>query len=392
MTKKTPKRRAGRPPKNESTADDVEVLGIVDHPNDDSHLVEVFITRLTIFKKLLSLYNDYDMNEILLIFKQDCLIMRAYREETKVLIETIIEGDKCNRFYCGKEISMYIECESIMRLNSYIEPEYDYEFEMAVKPSRDKKLLVMYILNKSTKQEESMVSLEIKPQNKLYGPMFGDIEKTWPIAFKGISKSFKRKFSGLIRNYNLNVRFLNDHAAKIVNIFVQTVQLKDCYELNTPALELEENADSQEIIVHINIKPMKLFLKNAVDEKTKFFINQDKLVCLSSKLGRVKNKGSVIGVTKMYYWETKKSIEAFLPEHEQLMPETVAQNEDENAKEASSSSSKSSKKSEVKESTERKGAGKKGAKKSTKHTTTKKAKNTKRKKKKVDTDDGDDSE
>jgi len=324
----TPKKRAGRPPKNKSTADEIEVLGIVDRANDETHIAEVFITRLTIFKKLLSLYNDYDMNEILLIFKPDKFIMRAYREETKVLIETIIEGDKCNRYYCGKEISMYIECDSIMRLNSYIEPEYDYEFEIAVKPYRDKKLFVMDIMNKSTKQKETMESLEMKPQNKLYGPVFDNIERTWPIAFKGISKSFKRKFSGLIRNYNSVVRFSNDSVAKLVEISARTLQLIDGYDLITPALDIEENADAPEIFIHINIKPMKLFLKNAVDEKTKFFINQEKLVCLASKLGKVKNKGSVIGSTKVYYWETRRSIEPHLPEAERLMPEILPVDEE----------------------------------------------------------------
>jgi len=327
MTEVKIKKRAGRPPRNQDTSDDVAILGIVDRPGDDSHLVELFITRPTIFKKLLSLYNDYDANEILLIFTADRLIMRSYKEESKVLIETSIEGSKCNRYYCGKELSLYIQCESILRLNSYIEPEYDYEFEMAVKPNRNKKMLVMYINNKSTKQQECIESLEMKPQNKLFGPSFNDIERSWPIAFEGISKSFKRKFSGLIRNYTSNVRFINEPAAGTVNIFAQTPQLNDRYELNTTALVTDDNANAQEIITYVDIKSMKLYLKNAVDEHTQFFINGNKLVCLSSCLGRVKNKGSVIGATKMYYWETRKSIEEYLPDHERSLPEIPQNNQ-----------------------------------------------------------------
>lgn len=384
------KKRAGRPPKNKSTADDVEVLGIVDYANDETHIAEIFITKLTIFKKLLSLYNDYDMNEILLIFKKDCFVMRAYRDETKVLIETTIAGDKCNRYFCAKEISMYIECESLLRLNSYIEPEYDYEFEMAVKPYRDKKLFIMDITNKSTKQKETMESSEMKPQNKLCGPIFGNIEYTWPISFKGISKSFKRKFSGLIRSYGPIIRFSNDSVAKIIDISAQTVQLIDKYDLTTPALDIEENADAPEIFIHINIKPMKLFLKNAVDEKTKFFINQDKLVCLSSKLGKVKNKGSVIGSTKVYYWETRKSIEPYLPEHERLMAdiqEEPARKLEDNDRKSNKKSTKGSTKKSTKGSTKK--STKKQAKKSNKDSTkesTKKS-NKKQPKKKIDTDD-----
>lgn len=322
------KKRAGRPLKNENTADLAAIEGIVTRPSDDTHLAELYITRPTIFKKLLSLYNDYDANEIMMTFTKTHLSMRAYKEDSKMVIETIIEGSNCNRYYCAKEIQMYVECEALLRLNSSIEPEYDYDFEMSVKPDSDKKSLTMYLNNKNTKQQEQFTASEIKTQNNGYGPIFNSIEQSWPIAFEGISKSFKRKFTGIIKNYRSDVRFINDPHANDINVFAQTVHLGASYELVIKALVTEHNKNSPEVLVNINIKPLKLFLKNAVDETTQFFINEEKVVCLTAKLGKVKNKGSVIGITKFYYWDVRSSIEKYLPPEDLLVLRVIDDAED----------------------------------------------------------------
>lgn len=325
MTDQPATRRAGRPPKNPNTADTAKVEGLVKTPRDDSHLVELFITRPTIFKKLLLLFDDCDANYILLTFTKSHFYMRSFKPESNIVVENTIFGHECNRYYCEKEVSMYVECDVLLRLNSYIEPEYDYDFELSVVPGINKKVLQMLIINKTNRQEERLDMHEMKPSDIQHGPNFNEAELMFPIAFKAVSKSFKRKFTGLVKNYSPEARFLNDPIANTVIISAQSTERTSSYELMMMSHETEGTRTANEIMITINIKPLKFFLKNAVDENTTFFINEDKVVCLSADLGKVKTKGRVIGITKLYYWAARTGIMKYLPESER----TIQQETDE---------------------------------------------------------------
>lgn len=315
MSEQPTRKRAGRPPKNPNTADTARVEGIVKRPRDESHLVELFITRPTIFKKLLLLFNDCDANYILLTFSKSHFYMRSFKPESNIIIENTIFGCECNRYFCEKEVSLYVECDVLLRLNSYIEPEYDYDFELSVIPGINKKILQMLIINKTNHQEERLDMHEMKPNDIQHGPNFNSAELLFPIAFKAISKSFKRKFTGIVKNYSHEARFLNDPIANTVIISAQSTERSN-YELMMLSHETEGTKNAREIMITINIKPLKFFLKNAVDENTTFFINEDKVVCLSADLGKVKAKGRVIGITKLYYWAARTGIMKYLPDSE----------------------------------------------------------------------------
>lgn len=323
MTEQPTARRAGRPPKNPNTADTAKVEGLVKRPRDDSHLVELFITRPTIFKKLLLLFDDCDANYILLTFTKSHFYMRSFKPESNIVVENTIFGHECNRYYCEKEVSMYVECDVLLRLNSYIEPEYDYDFELSVVPGINKKVLQMLIINKTNRQEERLDMHEMKPSDIQHGPNFNEAELLFPIAFKAVSKSFKRKFTGLVKNYSPEARFLNDPIANTVIISAQSTERTSSYELMMMSHETEGTKNANEIMITINIKPLKFFLKNAVDENTTFFINEDKVVCLSADLGKVKTKGRVIGITKLYYWAARTGIMKYLPEAERTIQQAT---------------------------------------------------------------------
>lgn len=323
MTEQPATRRAGRPPKNPNTADTAKVEGLVRRPRDDSHLVELFITRPTIFKKLLLLFDDCDANYILLTFTKSHFYMRSFKPESNIVVENTIFGHECNRYYCEKEVSMYVECDVLLRLNSYIEPEYDYDFELSVVPGINKKVLQMLIINKTNRQEERLDMHEMKPSDIQHGPNFNEAELLFPIAFKAVSKSFKRKFTGLVKNYSPEARFLNDPIANTVIISAQSTERTSSYELMMMSHETEGTKNANEIMITINIKPLKFFLKNAVDENTTFFINEDKVVCLSADLGKVKTKGRVIGITKLYYWAARTGIMKYLPEAERTIQQAT---------------------------------------------------------------------
>ncbi len=322
------KRRVGRPSKFNKTDEEVELLGVVDTPNDDKHVVELFITRPAIFKKLLTCYSDYDADMIRLSFSADALTMSYYGHGYKLM--TIIDGNKCNRYYCKAPIDVYIDCDSFLRCANQIEQEYDYEFELAVAPiiedgssSRmrvaDKHSITMYVYNKTTKEHETTVTSENSPENKAAGPIFGDVERGWPIAFSSFSKSYKRKFVNLVKHYNSEAVILSDNVAKRVTIETRDRGSKNMYAINLPSLVLPENEEAEDAYVSIDLRPFRMFLKNAVDEMTTFHINADKIACLTAEFGKIKNRGDAIGIVKFYCWSDIEDVHAFIPPEELLL-------------------------------------------------------------------------
>lgn len=324
----TSKRRVGRPSKFDKTDEDVEILGVVDTPNDDKHVVELFITRPAIFKKLLTCYSDYDADMIRLSFDEQSLTMSYYGHGYKLM--TIIDGNKCNRYYCKAPIDVYIDCDSFLRCANQIEQEYDYEFELAVAPivddtsssrvrNSDKHSITMYVYNKTTKEHETTVTSENSPENKAVGPIFGDVEKTWPIAFSSFSKSYKRKFVNLVKHYNHEAIILSDNVAKRVTIETRDRGSKNMYAINLPSLVLPENENAEDAYVSIDLRPFRMFLKNAVDETTTFHINAEKIACLTAQFGKIKNRGDAIGIVKFYCWSEIEDVHSYIPPEELLL-------------------------------------------------------------------------
>lgn len=324
------KRPVGRPSKYEKTDEDVEILGIVDMPNDDKHVVELFITRPSIFKKLLTCYKDYETDMIRLSFTETNLTMSFYciTGEANYKLMTIIDGDKCNRYYCKSPIDVYIDCDSFLRCANQIEQEYDYEFELAVRPvvddtttsfrmkSCENHEIIMYIYNKTTKEHETIITSENNPERKMVGPIFGDIEKTWPIAFNSISKSYKRKFVNLVKHYNHEAIILSDNVAQRVTIETRDKGSKNMYAINLPSLPPEDGIEQEDAYVAVDLRPFRSFLKNAVDETTTFYINADKISCLTAQFGKFKRRGDAIGVVKFYCWSDMDSVMQYLPDDE----------------------------------------------------------------------------
>lgn len=298
-------------------------------PNDDKHIVELFITRPAIFKKLLTCYSDYDADMIRLSFGEEGLMMSYYGHNYKLV--TIIEGSKCNRYYCKSPIDVYIDCDSFLRCANQIEQEYDYEFELAVKPIADdsgsssrmkmaeKHEIIMYVYNKTTKEHETIVTSENNPENKCIGPIFDGVEKSWPIAFSSISKSYKRKFVNLVKHYKHEVVILSDNVARRVTIETRDRGSKNMYAINLPSLVIPENEDAEDAYVSVDLRPFRSFLKNAVDENTIFHINSEKIACLTAEFGKIKNRGDAIGVVKFYCWADIENVQMYLPPEEVVL-------------------------------------------------------------------------
>jgi hypothetical protein len=341
MTRDSTKRRVGRPSKFTKTDEEVEILGVVDSPNDDKHVVEFFITRPAIFKKLLTCYSDYEADMIRLSFTADKLTMSFYGHGFKLM--TVIDGHKCNRYYCKEPIDVYIDCDSFLRCANQIEQEYDYEFELAVAPivddassgrlrGGDKHIITMYVYNKTTKEHETTVTSENNPENKSIGPIFGDVERTWPIAFSSFSKSYKRKFVNLVKNYNHEAVILSDNVAKRVTIETRDRGSKNMYAINLPSLVLPENENAEDAYVSVDLRPFRMFLKNAVDEMTTFHINSEKIACLTAEFGKIKNRGDAIGIVKFYCWSEMEDVHAYLPPDELLRVTNEDEDEEEEKK------------------------------------------------------------
>lgn len=311
----TTKKRAGRPPKNKKTDHLVEIRGIVDQPDDSNNIVEVFITRPTILKKLLSSYNDYNADNIRFEFTKTQMIMSYYAENKKLV--AYIDGNKCNSYYCESPISLYVNCEILHRINNYIEPEYDYDFRISVIPSLKGRSMYVKIFNKNSGENERYSMCEVNVQNKAVGPDFGNRERNWPIAFSGKSKSYKRKLIGLTKGSNGEAKIINDPMEQSIQIIAYGKGGNTAYDITLPALSPEDpSLTVPDTAVIINVNAMKFFLKNAVDEHTNFYINEDKVCCLTGEIGKTKGQNKSIGIVKLYYWVTHDSISCYLPENE----------------------------------------------------------------------------
>lgn len=337
------KKKAGRPPKKEKTDHLVAVLGIVDSPECEDNIVEIFLTKPVIFKKLLSLYDDYDASIVRIDYTKTKMTISYYGGDKKII--STIEGKYCNKYYCQEDIHMYVESESLLKLVNFVEPEYDYEFIWNVTPeivNRNK--IYLRIKNKSSNEDEEIEISEVDPFNKAIGPIFNDEEDHWPIAGLIIAKSYKRKFTGISKSFNSECKLINDPVAKKLILSSQDRGRKTTYGLKLNSIANHPGClDSGDnlMVVFINVFPLRLFLKNCGDENCKMIVSEDGVVCMSTEIGKVKNKGTMIGTTKLYSWTKPENVSQYVPENDADYVREPARNKPKKKKDSEEDSAES---------------------------------------------------
>lgn len=300
-------KKAGRPKKHDSTAHQVKMEGIVTKPTYEDFVVEMLMTQPTIFKKMLKLYSEYNNNEILLHFSSKGVAFKSFARKENTLIITRIFGKDINRYYCEAPVKCYISCAELCKIPNYIEPEYDYEFLLGLKPTSDGYVLQVQITNKSLNTNDIIEINDIKPKDPGEPPVFMNDELSYPIAMQVTSKSIKRKFTSLMNDFNSNAKFISNPNNNIVNITVENETMTSTYEGDYPSIPTNTSPTENRTVVEIDLKIFKPFMKNAVDEHTNLYISRNKTICLSSDFGRVKSKGDAIGTIKLYKWHVAEA-------------------------------------------------------------------------------------
>lgn len=111
-----PKRRPGRPPKT-IESQTIEILGIVEKPEDPEDYMELVYDNPTLFKDLMKLFGHYNVSDIDLAFLPTTIEIDAKGPSRTTVHRVVIDCRGLNHYYCREPIR---SCISIAKLDNIL--------------------------------------------------------------------------------------------------------------------------------------------------------------------------------------------------------------------------------------------------------------------------------
>ena len=109
------KKKPGRP-KKKIVNTPIEVHGIVENAINEEDVMELVYCNPTMFKKLLSLYKQFEISEVEMNFSQHELKIIAKDHLCKSTIYTIIDGHCMNLYYCKHPVRICVKRDNLERV------------------------------------------------------------------------------------------------------------------------------------------------------------------------------------------------------------------------------------------------------------------------------------
>ena len=188
----TTKRGPGRPP-SKPIPPTIDMIGLVDSPEDDENKMELVFDNPLVFKSLFTYLKNIKSKELHLRFTPNDLTIFAYDHTQTSRIVAIIDGTKLNRYYCGESFWVNLNRENVDKLFASIDKSF-YKIELQIK-YEDERISVTFTDADLNKECLYMVVLaNYEPNEYLFEAenIIRADPNEFPIEFSLSAKQFKK--------------------------------------------------------------------------------------------------------------------------------------------------------------------------------------------------------
>lgn len=187
------KKKPGRPKKKQAHAP-IEVHGIVNAPVNEEDVLELVYGNPTMFKKLLTLYKQFDVSELEITFGPAEVRFFATDHYKKSNIYTTIDARCMNLYYSAMPIRICIKRDSLERVLSMLDKTH-YKIEFVLK---DNYRSVMYMNVKDLEyNSDETFDIEVLFKAEDAGAAPADDDADYPIRYKVNSRHFKKRINNI---------------------------------------------------------------------------------------------------------------------------------------------------------------------------------------------------
>jgi hypothetical protein len=117
-------RRPGRPRTQILNTKDV-ILGVRDQANNEKNHMELIYNDPKLFKKIISIFKGYFVDDIFLSFNSDNIQILSSDNTKKTIIKIVINCNKINEYYCKKMFEISIKREYLEKIFNTIEKQHN---------------------------------------------------------------------------------------------------------------------------------------------------------------------------------------------------------------------------------------------------------------------------
>lgn len=271
-------RRPGRPRAQIVNFKDI-VLGIRDKANNDKNHMELIYNDPKLFKKIISIFKGYFVDDIFLSFNEDYIQILSTDNTKKTIIKIVLNCNKINEYYCKKKFEISVKREYLEKIFNTIEKQHN---KIIFYSDNDSYMSTLYInlLNDELGINDNYVidlSLKANLEKNLNITLDSIIKEDYLLQFKLQSKIFKKFINDSVNNSKLlKIEKYGNDPLK----FKMTINNKVAF---TRIFKSEEKFDIKSKIkpneyfnINIEIDSIKPFSNMNVSNLVNIYLDNDK--------------------------------------------------------------------------------------------------------------------
>lgn len=202
--KKLTGRRPGRPRAIIQNSKDL-ILGIRNKANNERNHMELIYNDPKLFKKIISIFKGYFVDDIFLSFNEDTILIISTDNTKKTIIKIVINCNKLNEYFCKKPFEISIKREYLEKIFNTIEKQHSKVVFYADSENYLSTLYINLLNEESGITDNYVIDLTLKPnlEKNLNSSINNIMKEDYLLQFKLQSKILKKFVNDSINSSKL---------------------------------------------------------------------------------------------------------------------------------------------------------------------------------------------
>lgn len=285
----TPQKKPGRPKKKIINKSNQISKGLINNPNQCTHIMELIYDDPKVFKKIFGMFKGYYVDDIFINFKNDMIYIISKDHTKKTIIKIVIDCNKVTEYYCKTPFEICIKREYLEKIFSTIEKNHS-KIVLFSNEDTFQSLIEINLINDDLSIHDSYVidlSLQQKNLEKDLIDCCSCYDKNnYLINFVIKSKSFKK----FINDTSINGKLLTIEKKGDNNLtfkmcfnnkinFTRTIINEESYNLNS---QLKENDFFN---INLELEYIKPFSNMNISDNVYIYIDKNKKAIFENIIG-----------------------------------------------------------------------------------------------------------
>jgi hypothetical protein len=245
-------RRPGRPRAIVQNPKDL-ILGVRNKANNEKNHMELVYNDPKLFKKIISIFKGYFVDDIFLTFNEDTIQILSTDNTKKTIIKIVLNCSKINEYYCKKPFEISIKREYLEKIFNTIEKQHS---KVVFYSDGENYLSTLYInlLNEELGINDNyIIDLTLKPN---------------------LDKSLNTSISGIVKeNYILQFKLQSKILKKFVNDSINSSKLLKIEKYGNDPLKFKMSINNKVAFTRVFKAEDKFDIKSKIKPNEYFSVN-----------------------------------------------------------------------------------------------------------------------